>query len=202
MRFGDRLRNERKLKNFNQSEVAEYLHVSRNTISNWENERSYPDIESLIKLSDYYEVSLDVLLKEDEGMKEYLSKKEFIQNIKMIEWLINAAFIFCLFFLLFINPSNLYVFISFMFISFTCEGASVLINKWRRKIQKNDVYNFALSSGVPLIFIASGIKSLCNATSNYDTSKIILCALSILCFLLIFLIYNVSYVLKYLKNKK
>ncbi|WP_252898234.1 helix-turn-helix domain-containing protein [Apilactobacillus ozensis] len=68
-------KNERKNKNVSQSEVAKYLHVSRNTISNWENERSYPDIDSLVKISDYYNVSLDTLLKEDIGMKDYLSKK-------------------------------------------------------------------------------------------------------------------------------
>ncbi|EJF00425.1 putative membrane protein, partial [Liquorilactobacillus mali KCTC 3596 = DSM 20444] len=39
------------------------------------NEKTYPDIASLIKLSDYYHISLDVLLKEDSGMKEYLEER-------------------------------------------------------------------------------------------------------------------------------
>ncbi|WP_220728798.1 helix-turn-helix domain-containing protein [Apilactobacillus xinyiensis] len=198
MRFGDRLRNERKLKNVNQSEVAEYLHVARNTISNWENERSYPDIESLIKISDYYEVSLDVLLKEDEGMKEYLSKKEFIQNIKMIEWLINAAFIFCLFCWLFMTPSNLYVFIAFIIVSLVCEVASVLINKWREKVQGFKVSNFALNYGLPLIFFISGIKAL---LYSINTGNLIRGLLSL--FGVLFFGYQLLVsCLKYLKNKK
>ena len=49
--------------------------MTRQTISGWENEISYPDIINLIKLSDYYHVSLDTLLKEDRGMREYLEKK-------------------------------------------------------------------------------------------------------------------------------
>ncbi|MCL0312563.1 helix-turn-helix domain-containing protein [Apilactobacillus sp. TMW 2.2459] len=202
MRFGDRLRNERKLKNVNQSEVAEYLHVSRNTISNWENERSYPDIESLIKLSDYYKVSLDVLLKEDKGMKEYLGKKEFIENIKMIECFVNIAFIVCMFFWIVIKPSNTYIFITFIFISIICEIASVLINKCREKVQNTEVYNFALTSGLPLIFIVSGVRFLLNPNNAHNFGKLSIALISI-CFLIFSLVfYNVSYVLKYLKNKK
>ena len=40
-------------------QVAEILGVSRQTISNWENEKSYPDIISVIKMSECYDVSLD-----------------------------------------------------------------------------------------------------------------------------------------------
>lgn len=48
--------------------------MSRQTISNWENEKSYPDIISVIKLSDFYNVSLDELLKNDDEMIKYLDK--------------------------------------------------------------------------------------------------------------------------------
>ena len=61
-----------------QEQVAELLGVSRQTISNWENEKSYPDIISVIKMSDYYEASLDYLLKGEQTMKtyyEYLEEK-------------------------------------------------------------------------------------------------------------------------------
>ena len=55
MQFGDRLKQQRKIKELTQDEVAEKLNVSRQTISNWENEKSYPDIKSLISLSNIYE---------------------------------------------------------------------------------------------------------------------------------------------------
>ena len=42
-------------KKLTQEQVAELLGVSRQTISNWENEKSYPDIISVIKMSDCYE---------------------------------------------------------------------------------------------------------------------------------------------------
>lgn len=75
MKFGDRLKKSRLEKGLTQEQVAQNLYVTRQTISGWENEISYPDIINLIKLSDYYQVSLDTLLKEDRGMREYLEKK-------------------------------------------------------------------------------------------------------------------------------
>lgn len=46
-----------------QEQVAGLLEVSRQTISNRENAKSYPDIVSVIKMSECYDVSLDYLLK-------------------------------------------------------------------------------------------------------------------------------------------
>ena len=54
--------------------AAEKIDVSRQTISNWENEKSYPDIISVIALSDLYSVSLDELLKGDQKMAEHLEE--------------------------------------------------------------------------------------------------------------------------------
>ncbi|WP_220752058.1 helix-turn-helix domain-containing protein [Apilactobacillus xinyiensis] len=84
MNFGQRLQNERIKNQLTQDEVANKLSVSRQTISSWENERTYPDINSLISLSDFYNISLDTLLKEDSGMKEYLEKNEIAKNLKPI----------------------------------------------------------------------------------------------------------------------
>lgn len=55
---------------FSQEELAEKIYVSRQTISNWENERSYPDIHNLLLLSVLFDVTLDELVKGDvETMK-------------------------------------------------------------------------------------------------------------------------------------
>ncbi|MGX7025629.1 helix-turn-helix domain-containing protein [Vagococcus hydrophili] len=74
MKFGERLKKLRNESGQTQETVAQSLHVSRQTISNWENERSYPDIESLITLSEVYEISLDELLKEDTFMEKKIIK--------------------------------------------------------------------------------------------------------------------------------
>ena len=78
MELGKQLKNARTEANLSQEELAKRIGVSRQTISNWENCRSYPDIGSLIKLSDLYGLSLDAMLKEDRGIPEHfedLSKK-------------------------------------------------------------------------------------------------------------------------------
>lgn len=87
MRFGDRLKQERIDNGLTQKQVAGQLNLSRQTISSWETENSYPDIDSLIQLSNFYQISLDVLLKEDVGMKEYLKKQDALDWIKPIKQL-------------------------------------------------------------------------------------------------------------------
>ena len=60
-----------------QEELAEKIYVTRQTVSNWENGKSYPDIHSLLLLSSLFDVSLDQLIKGDiETMKEIISEQE------------------------------------------------------------------------------------------------------------------------------
>lgn len=76
MNFGEQIKQQRKALDMSQEEVAKRLFVTRQTISNWENGKNYPDLSMLVKISDVYQVSIDSLLKEDTKLKEYLSKKE------------------------------------------------------------------------------------------------------------------------------
>ncbi|MBQ8568363.1 MAG: helix-turn-helix transcriptional regulator [Oscillospiraceae bacterium] len=60
-----------------QEQLAEKVYVTRQTISNWENDKSYPDIHSLILLSNVFDISLDELIKGDkEIMKEEINREE------------------------------------------------------------------------------------------------------------------------------
>ena len=74
MEIGKKLKDARMRSGFTQESVAEKVNVSRQTISNWENEKSYPDIISVIELSNLYSISLDELLKGDEKMMEHLEE--------------------------------------------------------------------------------------------------------------------------------
>lgn len=65
-----------------QQTVADHLHVSRQAISNWECGKSYPDIPTLVKLSDYYDLSLDQMLKGDAA---YMAK--ITAEKKELSWL-------------------------------------------------------------------------------------------------------------------
>ena len=73
MDIGTKIKNARISANLTQEQVAEALDVSRQTISNWENEKTYPDIVSVVKMSNLYNISLDNLLKEEKPMSNYLN---------------------------------------------------------------------------------------------------------------------------------
>lgn len=74
MEIGAKLKERRTAAGLTQEAVAEHLGVSRQTVSNWENDRSYPDIIRVIHLSDLYDTSLDELLKGDGKMLQYLAE--------------------------------------------------------------------------------------------------------------------------------
>lgn len=78
MEIGAIIRNARHNVNLSQEQVAEALGVSRQTVSNWENGKSYPDILSVIRMSDLYSVSLDRLLKEEDSMKQ--TYKDYLEE--------------------------------------------------------------------------------------------------------------------------
>lgn len=68
--------------NFSQDELAQPIFVSRQTISNWENNKSYPDVKSLLLLNSLSNISLNILIKGDlEEMKEQI-KKDDINKFK------------------------------------------------------------------------------------------------------------------------
>ena len=64
--------------NLSQEELADKVFVSRQTISNWENNKNYPDIKSLVLMSEIFQVSLDNLIKGDlERMKKEIDTQEY-----------------------------------------------------------------------------------------------------------------------------
>ena len=79
--IGSKIKAARIEKKLTQEQVAELLGVSRQTISNWENGKSYPDIISVIKMSECYDVSLDYLLKGEQKMKTYYDYLEESTNV-------------------------------------------------------------------------------------------------------------------------
>jgi transcriptional regulator with XRE-family HTH domain len=77
MELGKQIKKYRTQNNLSQEEFAEKVFVSRQTISNWENDKSYPDIKSLVLMSEIFHVSLDQLIKGDiEVMKKEINEQE------------------------------------------------------------------------------------------------------------------------------
>lgn len=61
--FGEIIKNLRRSRNLNQVQLAEKLHVTKQTISNWENNNILPSIDMLVKVAQYFSVSTDYLLE-------------------------------------------------------------------------------------------------------------------------------------------
>ena len=65
MEIGKQIQQRRTAAGISQEELAERLYITRQTLSNWETGKTYPDINSLLRLSDLFHVSLDELVKGD-----------------------------------------------------------------------------------------------------------------------------------------
>ncbi|TQR50156.1 helix-turn-helix domain-containing protein [Bacillus cereus] len=94
MIFSERLKEEREKRNWSQNDLAEKLHVSRQSVSKWETGKNYPSIEIIIHLSDLFGITIDELLRSDEELTQkiiedskqlaYPKWKVFFDNLFMI----------------------------------------------------------------------------------------------------------------------
>lgn len=81
MEVGEQIKKYRGMLNLSQEELAEKIYVSRQSISNWETGRNYPDIHSLLLLSSLFNVSLDQLIKGDVEIMEKEIKEDEIRKL-------------------------------------------------------------------------------------------------------------------------
>lgn len=129
MNLGKRLVEIRKDKNMSQEDFAELFNVTRQTVSNWENLKSYPDIETLIKISNTFNISLDVLLKEDKRLIKDINKKMYEKKDNNKKYML--IILYCIsIIILFITKwleikykiSNIYIYLIFSIIGLILAG--------------------------------------------------------------------------------
>lgn len=99
MNLADSIQSLRKAKGISQEELAERVGVSRQAVSKWESGQSIPDLEKIISLSDFFEVTTDYLLKGVEPAKDQGEKNKALAS--KILYIASTAFIaiglFCAF---------------------------------------------------------------------------------------------------------
>ncbi|WP_129045599.1 helix-turn-helix domain-containing protein [Companilactobacillus metriopterae] len=168
MNFGKKLQQKRNTMKLTQEEVADQLFVSRQTISNWENEVSYPDLNMLVKISDLYNLSLDKLIKANESMRISLSKEGLNRRLNLILLLlvINSLIMVTILLLQNLNPSITINSISrFMIVaaviinSFVIVRTSVFLNN----INSNHMWEYMSKVSLKLILL---IAVIVTATSS------------------------------------
>lgn len=134
MNIGIKLKERRKENNITQEQIADMVHVSRQTISNWENGKSYPDIESLLLLGDIYNVSLDELIK---GDVEFMKKEVEKNVVKNYAYMMTLFGLLWLFSLGLISRVNEYLKSGVIVFSFTTAVIILLFAFKLEKIKKN-----------------------------------------------------------------
>ena len=100
MDLGKKIIEMRKNAKLSQEQLAEKLDVTRQTISNWENGKLYPDIDALVKISKCFNISLDDLLSYDNKVLEYL--KDSTDVVKSNKKLLYAILLNILVIILFV----------------------------------------------------------------------------------------------------
>ena len=91
MNFSKQLHQIRMSHQMTQADLAEQLHVSRHTVSNWENDHNLPDLEMVTRIAKIFEVSLDTLILDDPKLNEKLIKDSKISRHQMIMAVMTTA---------------------------------------------------------------------------------------------------------------
>lgn len=86
MNIGKIIKEQRQKNNLTQEQLAQQFFVTRQLVSKWENGKSYPDLEQVVKLSDFFDLPLDYLLKDNQKMVD-----ELTLDTKKKKWLKGAV---------------------------------------------------------------------------------------------------------------
>lgn len=90
MELGSQIKRHRTERGLSQDDLAAKIYVSRQTVSSWENDKTYPDVESLLLLSVLFDVTVDELIKGDvEAMKEAISND--YKKMMALTWQVSAS---------------------------------------------------------------------------------------------------------------
>ncbi|MGK3722536.1 helix-turn-helix domain-containing protein [Priestia megaterium] len=73
MKLGEQLQRLREAKKMSREELAQQMNVSRQAVYKWENDKGYPDIQNLLKLSEIYETTIDELIKSDSTFQDKIN---------------------------------------------------------------------------------------------------------------------------------
>ena len=140
MNVGARIKKYREKQNISQDELALKVFVSRQTISNWETNKSYPDIKSLTMLSNIFHVTLDDFIKGDiEEMKRIVSKEKIEKfNIMSYIFLVEMLIVMFSAYPLFTLDGYIGVIIWALFFVITFVTA-IVIEKFKKN---NDIHTY------------------------------------------------------------
>ena len=90
MNIGNEIQKIRSAQGLTQEAFGALFHVTRQAVSNWENGKTYPDLQTLVEISSRFDISLDTLLKADAKLVRTIDRERMIGTIKREKRLIDA----------------------------------------------------------------------------------------------------------------
>ncbi|UQS87149.1 helix-turn-helix domain-containing protein [Nicoliella spurrieriana] len=170
MPFGANIKQLRRQHSLTQAQLGQQLNVSRKTISSWENQRSYPDIPMLLKISSDYDIDLNDLLRQNSDIvNNYQKQGELMKRNQLINQ-ISYGLNICLLLLYYFNLVNSWH-VRVPFITLLLVVNMIVWNTTKSDVQP-------LTHNKKLVVIASGLFLIfqCNLTlalDGYDLSRIL-----------------------------
>ncbi|MDA3977363.1 XRE family transcriptional regulator [Enterococcus hirae] len=166
MNFGETLQTKRKAEGLTQEDLANKLLVSSKTISNWETNKTTPDIDNVIRISRLFDISLNNLLLEGSTMVENIKKKAEIKQSKVYlacSSITNLVFLF----ILAVSPifGELPIIIScalaigtffnfFCVLYFSRRYMELSDGKWDNRTNKQKIWSITFSVGLVIVLLA------------------------------------------------
>lgn len=168
MEIGKQIKKYRTEMKLSQDELAKKIFVSRQTISNWENNKNYPDMKSLLLLSSLFNVSLDRLVKGDlEKMKEKINTEDITKE--EVDRFKRDSNIFAVLLLLIITlPIPLMKFMGNVGLVI-CVGIAIIAIYYSVRVEKYKK-NFSIQTYREILAFVEG-KSMDEAEKNQEYGK-------------------------------
>jgi len=105
VKISEQIKKQREMKHWSQQELADKLHISRQSISKWEQDVALPSFANIVAISDLFAISLDELIREDEKL---MNKFKTIQKFTPVEKIVGVSFVITvlIFAILFVFNTN------------------------------------------------------------------------------------------------
>ncbi|MCU5327065.1 helix-turn-helix domain-containing protein [Bacillus wiedmannii] len=131
MSLGQQLKRLRESKGFSQEDVAKKIGVTRQAVYKWENDKSCPDIENLILLSEMYNVTLDELIKGNQNLKEKIHIDEDFEKENEFGFYIGCGLLIVSAFIDYEGMQEILLGIALFMMVFYSDVKKVILNEFR-----------------------------------------------------------------------
>ncbi len=143
MSLGQQLKKLRESKGFSQEDVAKKIGIMRQAVYKWENDKSCPDIENLILLSEMYNVTLDELIKGNRTLKEkiHIDEDEDFEKENKFGFYIGFGLLIVSAFVDYEGMQEILLGIALFMMVFYSDVKKVILNEFRSFFNRKDIYD-------------------------------------------------------------